>query len=182
MFFVLFNVGFTTGEWPFTVHFFTELRLDCFVKYCKSASYSYLHIDATGSVIKKLEEQTPVFFYSMVFKTGEDPCNTLPLSGALLCDQTAASITSYFNCVRSKLALRCKTARPSFVVIDFSAALLNSVLSSFNVENTRNNLHRCFNTINFAYDTSQLRDMTFVRLCCAHVMKAFSRSLHKIEP
>ena len=23
--------------------------------------------------------------------------------------------------------------------------------------------------------------MTFVRLCCAHVMKAFSRSLHKIE-
>jgi hypothetical protein len=143
--------------------------------------YSYLHIDATGSVIKKLTEQDPVFFYSMVFKDGEDPSNNLPLSGALLSDQSAVSITSYFNCVRSNLALRSKTARPSFVVIDFSPALLNGVLNSFNIENIRNHLRRCMNTLDRAYDTSQLRNMTFVKLCCSHVMKAFSRSLHKIE-
>ncbi|CAF3030332.1 unnamed protein product [Rotaria sp. Silwood2] len=111
----------------------------------------------------------------MIFKAGEDPSYTLPLSGTLVSHQTAGFITSHFNCVPSKLAC------PSFVVIDSSAALLNSVLSSFNVETVRSNLRRCFNTLNFAYNTSQLRDMTFVRLCCSHVMKVFSRSLNKIE-
>lgn len=172
----------TTGEWPFAVHFFTEAQLDHFANYCKTTSYSYLHIDATGSVIRKISDQKDVYFYSMVFKSGEDPSNTLPLSGALLGEHTSAFITSYFNCVRSRLEQRCTKARPSFVVIDFSPAILNSTLSSFNVETVKTNLRRCFNTMNFAYDSSQLRNMTFVRLCCSHVLKAFSRSLYKIEP
>ena len=105
----------------------------------------------------------------------------LPLSGALLTDHTAASITSYFNCVLSQLVHRSKTARPSFVVINFSQALLNSSLSGFNVENIHNHLRRCHNTLERAYSKSQLQGMRFIRLCCAHVMKAFARSLNKIE-
>jgi hypothetical protein len=131
--------------------------------------------------VKKLTDQKPVFFYSMVFKDGKDGSPIMPLSGALLSDQTAASITSYFNCVRSKLSKCSATTRPAFVVIDFSAAILNSVLSSFNVENTHQHLRRCNNTLERAYTTAQLRNMTFVRLCCSHVMKAFARSLYIIE-
>ena len=81
----------------------------------------------------------------------------------------------------SKLAIRSKAVRPAFVVIDFSAALINSVLASFNVENVHSYLRRCFNTLDRAYDTRQLRSMTFLRLCCAHVMKAFSRNLFKLN-
>ncbi|CAF3842285.1 unnamed protein product [Rotaria sp. Silwood1] len=105
----------------------------------------------------------------------------MPLIGALLTDHTAASITSYFNCFRSKLAVRSKSARPSFVVIDFSAALINSVLASFNVETIHSYLRRCYNTTDRAYDTKQLKNMTCLRLCCAHAMKVFSRSLFKIN-
>lgn len=177
------SIGFvqTSGEWPFTTHFFTEDQLDRFVQYCKSETYSYLHIDATGSLVRKPHKQNPVFFYSMVFKSTNDDSSMLPLSGALLCDQTAASITAYFNCVLSKLAYRSKTARPSFVVIDFSAALLNSTLSAFNVENINNHLRRCSNILDKAYSASQLQGVTIVRLCCSHVMKAFARSLNAIE-
>ena len=171
----------TSGEWPFTSHFFTENQLNRFVEYCKSEKYSYLHVDATGSVVKKPKNQNAVYFYSMVFKPTAGDSSILPLSSALLCDQSAGAITSYFNCVLGKLALRSKTARPSFVVIDFSAALLNSALSSFNVENINNHLRRCSNTLAGAYTASQLRSMTFIRLCCSHVMKAFARSLYKIE-
>ena len=64
---------------------------------------------------------------------------------------------------------------------DLSPALLTSALSSFNVENINNHLRRCSNTLAGAYTTLQLRSMTFIRLCCAHVMKAFARSLYKIE-
>ena len=106
----------------------------------------------------------------------------LPLSGALLCDQTTASITSYFNCVLSKLALRNKTVRPSFVVIDFSSALLNSALAAFNTENIHTYLRRCNNIIDRSYSTSQLKNVTLIRLCCSHAMKAFARSLYRIEP
>ena len=105
----------------------------------------------------------------------------MPLSGALLTDHTAVSITSYFNCLRSKLAMRSKVARPAFVVIDFSSALINSVLASFNVENINTYLRRCYNTLERVYKTKQLRNMTFLRLCCAHAMKAFSRSLFKLN-
>ncbi|CAF3355148.1 unnamed protein product [Rotaria socialis] len=77
--------------------------------------------------------------------------------------------------------MRSKSARPSFVVIDLSAALINSVLASFNVENIHSYLRRCYNTIDRAYDTKQLQNMTFLRLCCSHAMKAFSCSLLKLN-
>ena len=117
--------------------------------YCKSNRYSYLHIDATGSVLQRLVNQSPCFFYSMVFKDNipddddnnnlnSDPIGLMPLAGALLCDQTTCSISHFLNVVRSKLALRnSKRIRPSFVVIDFSAALLNAVLIAFNTENIK---------------------------------------------
>ena len=115
----------------------------------------------------------------MVFKDKHP--SIMPLSGALLSDHTAASITSYFSCLRSKLAMRSKDARPLFVVIDFSAALINSVLASFNVENIHSYLRHCYNTLDPAYDTKQLKNMTFLRLCCSHAMKAFSRSLFNLN-
>ncbi|CAF1541941.1 unnamed protein product, partial [Didymodactylos carnosus] len=118
----------TNDEWPFSVHFFTEVQLDRFVKYCKTEKYSTLHIDATGSVVRQLKHQKDVFFYCMVFQDKNSPI--MPHSGALLRDYTAASITSYFNFFRGKIAIRSKVARPAFVVIDFSAALINSVLAS----------------------------------------------------
>ena len=169
----------TSGEWPFTLYFFTELQVDRFAKYCKTEKYSTLHIDATGSVIRQLKHQKDVFFYCMVFRDKDS--SILPLSGALLTDHTAASITSYFLCLRSKLAMCSKVARPAFVVIDFSAALINSVLASFNTENIHNYLRRCYNTLNRVYNIKQLRNMTFLRLCCAHAMKAFSRSLFALK-
>lgn len=181
-FLFFFNIGFiqTSAEWPFATYFFTEQQLDRFAQACKKNTYSYLHIDATGSVIKKLLNQDAVFFYAMVYKDEKTDSSILPLSGALLSDQKTAAINAYFSCVLSRLALRHKTTRPSFVVIDFSAALLNSVLSSFNNENINSYLRRCSNTLDKAYTVSQLKNTTFVRLCCSHVMKAFSRSLHKI--
>lgn len=112
--------------------------------------------------------------------TDESTTSILPVSGALLSDHTTASITAYFNNFRGKVGTLNKTARPSFVVIDFSPAILNSVLASFNIETVHSHLRRCRNTLDGAYSKTQLKNMTFVRLCCSHVMKAFSRSLSKL--
>jgi hypothetical protein len=115
----------------------------------------------------------------MVFRDKDS--SILPLSGALLSDHTAASITSYLNRLRSKLATRSKVAHPAFVIIDFSSALINSVLASFNIENIHTYLRRCYNTLNRVYKTKQLRNLTFLRLGCSHATKAFSRRLFKLN-
>jgi hypothetical protein len=112
--------------------------------------------------------------------TDKNVTSILPASGALLSDHTTGSITAYFNNFRGKVASFNKTARPSFVVIDFSPAILNSVLASFNIETVHSYLRRCRNTLDGAYNTSQLKNMTFVQLCCSHVLKAFARSLYKL--
>ena len=116
----------------------------------------------------------------MVYRD-ENITSILPVSGALLSDHTTGSITAYFNNFRSKVAFFSKAARPSFVVIDFSPAILNSALASFNVETVHSHLRRCRNTLDGAYSKTQLKGMTFIRLCCSHVLKAFARSLHKLE-
>ncbi|CAF1169875.1 unnamed protein product [Rotaria sordida] len=91
-----------------------------------------------------------------------DPQSLIPLAGALLCDQTTCSILHFLNVVRAKLALRnSKRIRPSFVIIDFSAALLNAVLDAFNTENIHSHLRRCFNVLAGAMDAEQLRNITF---------------------
>ncbi|CAF1632264.1 unnamed protein product, partial [Didymodactylos carnosus] len=68
----------TSGEWPFTIHFFTEAQLDRFAEYCKTEKYSTLYIDATGSVVRKLKDQNDVFYYSMVFQDKDS--SIMPLS------------------------------------------------------------------------------------------------------
>jgi hypothetical protein len=111
-----------------------------------------------------------------------DPISLMPLAGALLCDQTTCSISHFLNVVRAKLALRnSKRIRPSFVIIDFSAALLNAVLNAFNTENIHSHLRRCYKLLAGGMDAEQLKNITFIRLCCAHTMKAFSRSLNKLK-
>ena len=117
----------------------------------------------------------------MVFRDERSGSTLLPLAGALLSDQTVASISSFFNFVIAKLALRDKTAKPSFVVTDFSHALINSVLATFNVETIHNHLRRCINTLDGAYTYAQLKATTFIRLCASHAIKAFARSLCKLE-
>jgi hypothetical protein len=168
--------------WPFAVIFYIELQLLHFIDYCLSTKDSYIYIDATGSVVKYLPDQKKPFLYLICFKNGQDPSNLLPLAGALLTDHTAASITSWLLIVRRGIAsAKGRFIRPSYIVIDFSPALLNATLLAINDTNIHSYLRWCFNAIQKNYTSDQLHSMSCIRFCCAHVMHAFTRSLSKIK-
>ncbi len=168
--------------WPFGTIFFTESQLLCFTEYCLSTKDSYIYVDATGSVAKPLPDQKKPYLYLICFKNGPDPSNLLPLAGALLTDHTTTSITNWLSTVRRGIvAAKNRFIRPSYIVIDFSPALLNASLLAINNTNIHAYLRWCFNAIQKNYTSDQLYSMSCIRFCCAHVMHAFTRSLSKIK-
>ena len=177
----LFSKGYVQviGEMPFRVHLFSEPQIERYVNYCKREKYSYVHIDATGGVLKHISGQNQTLLYAIVFKDGADCINTVPLAHAFLTDHSVPSI-SYFlgNLSHEITEFKSKTILPSFFVIDFSAALMNSILQAFNGENINTHLNRCWNVLNRNYNTVQLRSLSFIHLCCSHVIHAIARSLN----
>ena len=166
------------AEKPFRLHLTSEAQVERFSRYCKKSTYSHIHIDATGSIVKNLPHQKIVLLYAAVFKDGNDPTNVIPLGHAILTDHTATSISYFLGTLRQHIVtLNNKVVRPSFFVTDFSPAIFNAILQSFNHEDIRAHLKRCWNVIQRKYDVVELRSKSFVRFCCSHMMHTFARSL-----
>ncbi len=116
--------------------------------------------------------------YAAIFKDGTDLSNIIPLGHAILGHHTATSISYFLGTLRQHIVtLKDKVIRPSFFVTDFSPAIFNAILQTFNHENIRSHLKRCWNVFLRKYDAEELRSRSFLRFCCSHLMKAFSRSL-----
>ncbi|CAF1519903.1 unnamed protein product, partial [Didymodactylos carnosus] len=172
----------TTGEDPFTVHLMCEAQILRYINYCRSVSYSFLHLDATGSVIRKITEQKSAFFYSCIYKDDDDPSCLLPLASALLCDNTVTGIHHFLLNIRKHIVIIKRVfVRPSFIIVDFSHALINAVLSSFNNMDINTYLQICFNILQCKYTRKKLKALTIIRMCCAHAIHAFARNLAKFQ-
>ena len=167
------------GEIPFRTHLFSQLQIERYIAYCTKQKYSFIHIDATGGILKKLQQQNEAYMYTMVFKDGPDGNDTIALGHAILTDHTVPSISYFFgNLGNSIIKVKRKLILPSFFIIDFSAALMNSILQSFNMENINTHLNRCWNVISGKYNAAELRSLSFIHLCCCHVIHAIARSLN----
>lgn len=163
---------------PFRAHLYSEQQIERYVAYCKKARYSCIHIDATGGVLQKMTDQKRALLYAIVFKDGNDANDTVPLGHALLTTHTVPSIGFFlWNLAHSITEVEGKLILPSFIVIDFSAALMNAALQAFNCENINTHLSRCWNVLQRKYDTRELRSLAFIHLCACHVIHAMARSL-----
>ena len=58
-----------------------------------------------------------------------------------------------------------------------ASAIFNAILQTFNHEDIRSHLKRCWNVILLKYDAKELRSRSFLRFCCCHIMNTFARSL-----
>ena len=166
------------AEKPFRLHLTSEAQISRFTDYCINNTYSHIHINATGSIVKGLPHQKTVLLYAAIFKDGNDPTNAIPLGHAILADHTATSISYFLGTLRQQIvSIKDKVIRPSFFVTDFSPAIFNAILQTFNHEDIHSHLKRCWNVVLRQYDTKQLRSRSFLTFCCSHIMKAFARSL-----
>ncbi|CAF3839811.1 unnamed protein product [Rotaria sp. Silwood1] len=145
------------------------------------ADEKLLAADATGGVLKPMKEQNQSLLYTIMFKDGIDANDNVPLAHAILTDNTVPGI-GYFlgNVIHSvnQVATKKKLRPPSFIVIDFSAALMNAALQQFNIESVNKHLKRCWNVIQGKYNAEKIRSLSFIHLCCCHVIHAVARSLN----
>lgn len=166
------------GEIPFRSHLFTESQLKRYIEYVESEKYSFIHIDSTGAILKPLKDQNQAYLYTIMFKDGIDAMDNVPLAHAMLTDHTVPGIGYFFgNVLHSVGQLKKDPKLPSFIVIDFSAALMNAALQQFNIESINRHLKRCWNVIQGKYSAVEIRQNSFIHLCCCHVMHAIARSL-----
>jgi len=167
-----------SGEIPLHIHLFSEQQIQRYIDYCTKEKYSYVHIDATGGILKKMTDQKQILLYAILFKDGNDCINTIPLAHAILASHTVPSIGYFFgNVANGIVQIKTRLIRPSFFIIDFSPALMNATLQTFNEENINAHLNRCWNVLYGKYNSKQLQSISFIRFCCCHVIHAIARSL-----
>ena len=160
------------------MHLYSEQQIERYIRYCTQEKYSFVHLDATGGILRPIRNQGQLLFYGIIFKDGPDSNNTIPLAHALLSKHTVPTIAHFLGNLAYDISqIKRKLVRPSFFVIDFSAALLNAILLTFNEENINSHLNRCWNTICGKYNRAEVRSLSFIHFCCCHVIHAIARSL-----
>jgi hypothetical protein len=115
---------------PFCVTFFTEGQIDSYIRYCKEDSSSTVHFDATGSVVKEITGQKRPLYYCMLMAQ-----TSLPVFEFITTTHASFNIRSqldFFN-EKARQINAGRTVNPHYAVTDFSYALIDACLRSFNV-------------------------------------------------
>jgi len=79
------------GIYPFHVLFYMEGQVAAYVAQCKSASEATVHIDATGTVVRRIPGQKATYYYCLLLADGN-----LPILDILTSRHEAAWIQGLF--------------------------------------------------------------------------------------
>jgi len=165
------------GIYPFHVLFFTEGQLLAYVAQCKTAAGATVHVDATGSVVSRIPGQKATFYYCVLLADGN-----LPILDILSSRHEAAWIQSLLQSFNSAVR-RVNNGRlvtPRYVVTDFSYALMHACIQAFNEGMLLDAyLQLTYNILSGRCTSAQMKNITFLSLCAAHMLKAMSMRLSK---
>ena len=139
----------------------TEMQVKAFINVAPET----LHLDATGGIITGKNKGRKYFLYSLVFK-GED-IPPLPLSCSLSAQHRASDIQEFIKRTRTHIKrVAKKEHKPKIIVTDFSMANIAAITDAYDLGTVRE-------YINDSYENPHKIE-TEIKLCCAHVMKAFA--------
>ena len=91
------------------------------------------------------------------------------------------NMLDYFNASVGTLN-NGRRAVPSYVVVDFSYALIHASIKSFNECNLLTYLKTCERILCSRATHEEIQDICYVVLCSAHMIKSVIRRLHKVQP
>ena len=162
------------GVRPLEIILFTDKQIQLFIGKYRNGT-CWLYVDATGSIIHPTRsEQKRLLYYTAVIKnpvTGQPP---LPVCEMITESHTTASITNFFLRFKTATAQFQRNPRPQKVEVDFSWALIQGVLLSFNQHDIKAYLDYCFKVHVLAEGKLEKNHFTIIHLCCAHFMKQMS--------
>jgi len=144
------------------------------IKQLETEKISILHLDSTGSIIKKFNEKE-VFLYSLVGQTSmhSEPC--LPVCEFISSSQSATTISTHL--FLWKMKTKVFDLKIGTIVTDFSFALMNAISHSQNGLALKEQLKMQWETLKEEKRTH----FVLIRLCCAHYINNVRRILCKLQ-
>ena len=155
---------------PFTVIMFTQEQLNI-LKESIAKQKAKLYLDATGSIIKKIEKQNAPYYYTLIVKSdkiGEPP---LPIAEMVTTDHRTANVTHFLNLLRQHTSELTVHTKPQKIEIDFSWVFIHSTLLAFNHHDINHYLATCWNISNGK--TEYKNHLTIIHICASHMIKSF---------
>ncbi|XP_060594646.1 titin homolog [Ruditapes philippinarum] len=147
---------------PFMVTMYTPLSVEV-AKKAVSKGDGVFHFDATGSVVKMLSKRK-VFYYALVVKKVDNKTASVPVLEFL-----SNNHGTYHLC-RPLQVFFCHLGKslPKTIIVDFSWALIHSVLLSVNIMDIHTYLRACYEVVRGKRE----KTFTVVYLCSTHMLKA----------
>jgi hypothetical protein len=156
----------------------SEKQMELFTTTCKEDEDTTLHLDATGSVMQRIRgQQRPLYYCLFLAKL------SIPVFDVLTTTHKSVSIQGSldeFNSLVRQIN-NGKVVKPRYIVTDFSYAIINACLQSFNNLSLLSYLRRCFNILQVKVTQHEISSITFIVLCHAHIMKTVSMSVSRAE-
>ncbi|CAG9764290.1 unnamed protein product [Ceutorhynchus assimilis] len=162
---------------PFFVYIFSKEQNYLIAKLAQPI----IHIDATGSIIRKPSEKSKkVYYYAGVIKIPENNriCAVFEMVSS---NHDACCIASWLFNFKNYFVLN-KHHWPPFTkaVVDFSFAFINAILNAWNNMDLVMYLKITFDMVR--YKTKIPENIIQIHLCCFHVFKLFSMLISEHYP
>ena len=163
---------------PFKVVLYTQQQAEAYVAECKGTDGGVMHVDCTGSIVPKStsESDKPLYLCSCILST-----NSLPAVEFITNRHSATWICSTLMNFGYDVR-RCNCGQdifPSHVVTDFSYALMYAIIRAFNCMTLSTYLQAAYKAL--TRPNTRRTIPTCLAICCAHMIKAVSRRLAKVE-
>lgn len=162
---------------PFSVQLHTDTGIKILAEHLRRPLPVTLYLDATGGVVQKIPDQNKqVLYYALVLPGMGKNKPPLPVTEMVTNSHSIPSISHWLLEFKRKLSYTTKR-RIAQVETDYSWALINSVLLSFNKENISVYLDRAFELV--SGQTETIPSFTVLHLCSAHILKAVTQGFGK---
>ena len=162
------------GASPFRIILFSPSQIELLRK----NPHRDLYFDATGSIIKKINQKAP-YLYTMAIKPNP---NLPPITVAdmISTDQSQPSIMHFLLLWKHALNEK-KSFRPRKIEVDWSWALINSCLLVFNGMNLKRYLNISFDVVQNKHNKVELKDFSVIHICVSYMIKTFANKAKKIS-
>ncbi len=159
---------------PFAVQMYTEQGMEILLSHLKDNHNTTLYLDATGGIVSKIPNQAKkVLYYALVLPRDGSSKPPLPVTEMLTNKHNVPNISSWLlKFVHSVSKLT--SVRVHRIETDFSWALIQSVLVSFNKENVDTFLDRTHKICHFQL---QRKDVNCYCHCCAYLCCRHGKNL-----
>jgi len=161
---------------PFWVLFYVEEQVNVFIEQCKQGRL-VLHVDSTGSVMRRIPQQKQPYYYAIVVADGSFP----------VCEFITTRHFHAWIMIMMDMFLNDarelndgKKVLPQVIVVDFSFALIYAVLLAFNRCTLSRYLQLTWNRLQVEEQLTPFPQV-IVKLCCAHLLKAAANRMCRRE-